>query len=151
MLLKACEAIEHEAGEGLEGGLVDQSSELEDNEAYLYKNLESDEDSSEDDWLEEDSKCEDSDTEATGSILHQSALHAMQIQKQLTQRLYILFFCRNTSSVPSTASSLSSKLHLACSARSHCSLSSSVVSGSSTRPDSEVVSTPGLFAMPCCG
>lgn len=49
MLLKACEVIEHEAGEGLEGGLVDQSSELEDNEAYLYKNLETDEDSSEDD------------------------------------------------------------------------------------------------------
>ncbi len=92
MLLKACEAIEHEAGEGLEGGLVDQSSELGNNEAYLYKNLESDEDSSEDDWLEEDFKCEDSDTEATGSILHQSALHAMQIQKQLTQRLYILSF-----------------------------------------------------------
>lgn len=67
MLLKACEAIEHEAGEGLEGGLVDQSSELEDNGAYLYKNLETDEDSSGDDWLEEDSECEDSDTEATAT------------------------------------------------------------------------------------
>lgn len=90
--LKACEAIEHEAGEGLKGGLVDQLSELENSEAYLYKNLESDEDSSKDDWLEEDFKCEDSDTEATGSILHQSAPYAMQIQKQLTQRLYILSF-----------------------------------------------------------
>lgn len=67
MLLKACEAIEHEAGEGLEGGLVDQSSEVGDNEAYLHKNLESEsseDESSEDDWLDEGSECEDSDTEA---------------------------------------------------------------------------------------
>lgn len=62
MLLKASQAIEHEAGEGLDGGLVDQSSEVGDNEAYLHKNLESK--SSEDDWLDEGSECEDYDTEA---------------------------------------------------------------------------------------
>lgn len=71
VLLKACEAIEHEAGEGLEGGLVNQSSKVGDNKAYLHKILESEssknksskDESSKDDWLDEGSKCKDSDTE----------------------------------------------------------------------------------------
>lgn len=36
VLLKAYEAIEHEVSKGLDDRLVDQLSELEDSEAYLY-------------------------------------------------------------------------------------------------------------------
>lgn len=77
MLLKACEAIKHEVGEGMESGLVDQLSEAENNEAYLHKHLESKSSkdksskeessknkSSKDDWLEKGSKCKHSDTKA---------------------------------------------------------------------------------------
>lgn len=48
MLLKICETIKHEVDEGLNGGLVDQSFELEDNKVYLYQNMESVENSSKD-------------------------------------------------------------------------------------------------------
>lgn len=77
ILLKAYEAIEHEAGEGLKDGLVDQSSEARDNEVYLHKNLESEsskdesskdksseDKSSKDNWLDKGTKYKDSDTEA---------------------------------------------------------------------------------------
>lgn len=62
MLLKAYKIIKYKVSEDLKGDLVDQSSELKDNKAYLYKNLKIDEDSSKDDWLEEDSKCKNYDT-----------------------------------------------------------------------------------------
>lgn len=65
VLLKACEAIENEVGKGLNGRLVDQLFELEDNEAYLYQNMESDENISKNNWLVENSESKDSDTEAT--------------------------------------------------------------------------------------
>lgn len=65
VLLKACEAIENEVGKGLNGRLVDQLFELEDNEVYLYQNMESDENISKNNWLVENSESKDSDTEAT--------------------------------------------------------------------------------------
>ena len=72
VLLGACEMVEEAAEEGLEGlegGLVDQSSELGDNEVYLHQDLQSEDDSTEDDWLEEDSDVEESDdTEADTAI-----------------------------------------------------------------------------------
>lgn len=67
MLLKACEAIEYEVRKGLDSRLVDQSPELEDNEVYLYWNLESDKDNSEDDWIAKDSESENSDIKTTSS------------------------------------------------------------------------------------
>ena len=72
MLLGTCEMVEEAAEESLEGledGLVDQSSKLGDNEVYLHQDLQSEDNSTEDDWLEEDSDVEESDdTEADTAI-----------------------------------------------------------------------------------
>ena len=72
VLLGACEMVEEEVKknlESLEDGLVDQSSELGDNEVYLHQNLQSEDDSTKDDWLEEDSDIEEFDnTEADTAI-----------------------------------------------------------------------------------
>lgn len=65
ILLKADKAIEHKADKGLKSGLQDQLSELEDNGIYLYKNLETNEDNSKDNWFKEDFKCKNSDIEVT--------------------------------------------------------------------------------------
>lgn len=48
MLLKICNAVEYEVNKGLNGELVDQLPKLKDIEAYLYWNLENDENSSKD-------------------------------------------------------------------------------------------------------
>lgn len=49
VLLKICNVVEYEVDEGLNGELIDQLSKFKDNEAYLYWNLENDENSSKDD------------------------------------------------------------------------------------------------------
>lgn len=67
VLLKAYKAIEYEVSKGLDSRLVDKSLELENNEVYLYQNLESDENNSEDDWLAKDSKSENSNTKTTNN------------------------------------------------------------------------------------
>ncbi|MCJ1342519.1 hypothetical protein MMC31_000705 [Peltigera leucophlebia] len=63
------EEVAEEGLEGLEGGLVDQSSELGDNEVYLHQDLQNKDDSTKDDWLEKDLDVEKSnDTEADTAI-----------------------------------------------------------------------------------
>lgn len=76
-------AIKYKANKGLNGSLVDQSSELEDNRAYLYKNLETNKNSSKNNWLEEDSEYKDSNIKAmTTNVL------SNQAKKNLIQILY---------------------------------------------------------------
>lgn len=67
MLLKIYEVIKYELGKGLDGGLVDQSFELENNKTYLYQNMKNVEDSSKDNWFAEDFKSENSNIKATSS------------------------------------------------------------------------------------
>lgn len=67
VLLKAYKAIEHEVSKDLDCGLIDKSPELKNNEAYLYSNLENDEDNSKDDWLAKDSKSKNSNTKTTNN------------------------------------------------------------------------------------
>lgn len=51
MLIQAFEVIDYEVVKDLDNELLNQLSELENNEAYLYQKLESNEDSSKDNWL----------------------------------------------------------------------------------------------------
>lgn len=56
VLLGACEAIETAVEKGLEGSSVDQSSEIDDNKAFLQENLKSEDENKSDqkNWLDED-------------------------------------------------------------------------------------------------
>lgn len=49
ILLDRCEVIKHEVSKNLNNRLVDQSSEFENNKAYLYQHLKGNENSSKDD------------------------------------------------------------------------------------------------------
>lgn len=67
LFLKLCMAIKYKVGKNLDNKLGNNLSELEDNERYLYKNLENNEKSSKDDYLLENSKNENSNTKVTDS------------------------------------------------------------------------------------
>lgn len=80
ILLGACQAVETGVEVGLEGGLVDQLSEIEDNEAFLQENLESEEESTsdEDDWIEDDSEEERRATLLAGDAANAKSNHAKE-------------------------------------------------------------------------
>lgn len=63
ILLGACEAIETTVEKGLEGGPVDQSSEIDDNEAFLQENLESEDKNESDEEDELDKDLDDTNSE----------------------------------------------------------------------------------------